>query len=78
MEGNQCFLPGFVSDPAVQHRWHMLSYRALNPDKPLPPMEDYLQKILESPFVKEKSKDPFQRIAKLFQLESIDPKAKQK
>ncbi|XP_043265885.1 X-ray repair cross-complementing protein 5-like [Colletes gigas] len=78
VEGNQCFLPGSLPDPAMQHIWNMLSHRALNPDKPLPPMEDYLKKILEAPSVKEKSKDHLQRVAELFQLESIDPKAKKK
>ncbi|XP_076241039.1 X-ray repair cross-complementing protein 5 [Calliopsis andreniformis] len=72
------FYPGEVPDPSMQHRWHMLSHRALNPDKPLPPMEDYLQELLEAPAVKEKSKCNLQRITELFQLENIDPKAKQK
>ncbi|XP_054014629.1 X-ray repair cross-complementing protein 5-like isoform X1 [Hylaeus anthracinus] len=78
LEGSQYFLPGSVSDPAVQHRWHMLSHRALNPDKPLLPMEDYLCKIFEVPSVKEQSRSHLQRIAQLFQLESINHKAEQK
>ena len=76
--GSQHLLPGCVPNPAVQHRWHMLSHRALNPNKPLPPMEDYLKDLLEVPSVKERSKCHLQRIAELFQLESIDLKAKKK
>ncbi|OAD59287.1 X-ray repair cross-complementing protein 5, partial [Eufriesea mexicana] len=76
VDGNQHFLPGCVPNPAVQHRWHMLSYRALNPNKPLPPMENYLNEILEAPMIKEKSKFHLQKIAQLFQLKNIEPKAK--
>ncbi|XP_076678016.1 X-ray repair cross-complementing protein 5 [Andrena cerasifolii] len=75
---SQHLLPGCIPNPAVQHRWHMLSHRALNPNKPLPPMEDYLKDLLEVPLVKERSKCHLQRIAELFQLESIDLKAKKK
>ena len=76
--GSQHLLPGCVPNPAVQHRWHMLSHRALNPNKPLPPMEDYLKELLEVPLVNERSKCHLQRIVELFQLESIDLKAKKK
>ncbi|CAK9808418.1 X-ray repair cross-complementing protein 5 [Anthophora quadrimaculata] len=73
------FLPGCVPNPAVQYRWHMLAYRALNPGKPLPPMEDYLKEIFDVPsMIKDKSKCHLEKIAQLFQLESIDPKAKEK
>lgn len=76
VDGNQHFMPGCVPNPAVQHRWHMLSHRALNPDKSLPPMENYLNEILEAPVIKEKSKFHLQKIAELFQLQNIEPKAK--
>ena len=75
---SQHLLPGCVPNPAVQHRWHMLSHRALNPNGPLPPMEDYLKNLLEVPLVKERSKYNLQRITELFQLESIDLKAMKK
>ena len=76
--GSHHLLPGCVPNPAVQHRWHMLSHRALNPNKPLPPMEDYLKDLLEAPLAEERSKCHLQRIAELFQLESIDLNAKKK
>lgn len=78
VDGNQYFLPGCVPNPAIQHRWHILSYRAINPDKPLPAMENYLKKILEAPLIKERSKSHMQNIAQLFRLENIDLKAKKK
>lgn len=78
IDGSQYFLPGHVPNPAEQHKWNMLSYRALNPNKPLPPMEDYLKEVLEAPAVKERSKRNLQRIAELFRLENVDPKAKRK
>ncbi|KAK1120064.1 hypothetical protein K0M31_012789 [Melipona bicolor] len=74
IDGSQYFLPGYVPNPAVQHKWHILSHRAINPDKPLPPMENYLKEILEVSLVKERSKFHLQKIVKLFRLESIDPK----
>ncbi|KOX73082.1 X-ray repair cross-complementing protein 5, partial [Melipona quadrifasciata] len=74
IDGSQYFLPGYVPNPAVQHKWHILSHRAINPDKPLPPMENYLKEILEVSSVKERSKFHLQKIVKLFRLESIDPK----
>ncbi|CAL7937693.1 unnamed protein product [Xylocopa violacea] len=76
VDGSQHFLPGCVRNPAVQHRWHMLAYRAINPNKPLPPMDDYLKKLLEAPSIKAKSKCPAQKVAQLFRLESIDSKKK--
>ncbi|XP_076758761.1 X-ray repair cross-complementing protein 5 [Xylocopa sonorina] len=76
VDGSQHFLPGCVPNPAVQHRWHMLSYRAINPNKPLPPMDDYLKELLEAPSIKAKSKFPAQKVAQLFRLETIDPKKK--
>lgn len=63
-----------MPNPAIQHKWHILSHRVINPDKPLPPMENYLKEILEVPSVKERSKSHLQKIVKLFRLESIDPK----
>ncbi|PBC30259.1 X-ray repair cross-complementing protein 5-like isoform X1 [Apis cerana] len=78
VDGNQYFLPGCVPNPAIQHRWHILSYRAINPDKPLPAMENYLKKILEAPLIKERSKSHMQNIAQLFRLENIDLKARKK
>ncbi|XP_034193837.2 X-ray repair cross-complementing protein 5 isoform X1 [Osmia lignaria lignaria] len=74
VDGSQYFLPGCVPNPAIQHRWHALSHRALNPDKPLPSVEDYLKEILEVPLIKEKSKQYLKRITELFQLEDVDPK----
>lgn len=63
-----------MPNPGVQHRWDMLSYRAINPDKPLPPVENYLKEIFEIPSIKKRSKCHLQKIAELFRLESINPK----
>ncbi|KAK9295672.1 hypothetical protein QLX08_010090 [Tetragonisca angustula] len=74
IDGSQYFLPGYVPNPEIQHKWHILSHRVINPHKPLPPMENYLKEILEIPSIKERSKSHLQKIVKLFRLESIDPK----
>lgn len=74
IDGCQHFLPGCVPNPAIQHRWHMLSYRAINPNKPLPPMEPYLKEFLEAPPIKARSKCSVQKVAQLFRLEHIDTK----
>lgn len=74
IDGCQCFLPGCMPNPGVQHRWDMLSYRAINPDKPLPPVENYLKETFEIPSIKKRSKCHLQKIAELFRLESINPK----
>ncbi|XP_015434884.1 PREDICTED: X-ray repair cross-complementing protein 5-like [Dufourea novaeangliae] len=73
-DGRHCFLPGCEPDPALQHKWHMLSYRALHPNEPLPLMDNYLKEVLEDSSLKENSKYHLQKIAKLFKLESIEPK----
>lgn len=78
LDERQYFLPGCVPDPAVQHRWHMLSYRAINPNKPLPSMENYLKEILEAPLVKEKSTVHLKKIAELFQLQNTSSKTNEK
>ncbi|XP_076650299.1 X-ray repair cross-complementing protein 5 [Halictus rubicundus] len=78
IDGSQCFLPGYVPDPGLQLKWHGLSHRALYPDKPLPPIDDYLKKVLEAQSVKENSKCHLEKIAELFQLEDIEPKKDEK
>ncbi|XP_076382582.1 X-ray repair cross-complementing protein 5 [Megalopta genalis] len=78
IDRSQCFLPGCVPDPGLQHKWHALSHRALHPNEPLPPIEEYLKNILEVPLVKQNSKCHLQKIVELFQLESIEPTKKEK
>ncbi|XP_012223110.2 X-ray repair cross-complementing protein 5 [Linepithema humile] len=74
------YLPGYMPDPGAQHMWDMLSARALNPDKPLPPVADDIKNLLEQPeFVREKCKPVAERIKDLFSLEKKKPlKAKKR
>ena len=74
IDGCQRFLPGSMPNPGAQHRWDMLSYRAINPDKPLPPVENYLKEAFEVPSIKRRSKCHLQKISELFRLQSINPK----
>ncbi|XP_078052744.1 X-ray repair cross-complementing protein 5 [Augochlora pura] len=78
IDRSQCFLPGCVPDPGLQHEWHILSHRALHPEEPLPPVEEYLKNVFEVPSVKQNSKCHLQKITELFQLESIEPPKKEK
>lgn len=68
------YMPGYMPDPGLQHMWDMLSARALNPDKPLPPVADDIKNLLEQPeFVKKKCTPVAERIKDLFSLEKKKP-----
>ncbi|XP_029176160.1 X-ray repair cross-complementing protein 5-like [Nylanderia fulva] len=68
------YLPGYMPDPGAQHMWDMLSARALNPDKPLPPIADDVKNLVEQPdFLKEKCGPVTEKIKKLFSLEKKQP-----
>ncbi|XP_012527255.1 X-ray repair cross-complementing protein 5 [Monomorium pharaonis] len=72
--GSEKYLPGYMPDPGMQHMWDTLAHRALNPDKPLPPIADDVLNLLEQPeFVKEKCKPATERIKNLFFLEKKKP-----
>ncbi|XP_011164610.1 X-ray repair cross-complementing protein 5 [Solenopsis invicta] len=72
--GGEKYLPGYMPDPGAQHMWDTLVARALNPDKPLPPIADDLLNLLEPPeFLKEKCKPVTERIKNLFFLEKKKP-----
>lgn len=76
---NDChFLPGAMHDPALQHKWNVLSHRVLKPQEPLPDMEDYLKNAFEAPAIKQRAMPYLQKINQLFDLESINPKVKEK
>jgi len=63
-----------MPDPGTQHMWDTLAARALNPDKPLPPIADDVLNLLEQPeFVREKCKPVTERIKNLFFLEKKKP-----
>ncbi|KAL2720407.1 X-ray repair cross-complementing protein 5-like [Vespula squamosa] len=61
------FMPGCVPNPMKQNTFNMLSYRALNPEEPLPSIDIELTKLLESyQEIIENSKDPIKKIKNLF------------
>jgi len=63
-----------MPDPGAQHIWDILSYRALNPDKPLPLIADEVKNLLELPKdVREKCKPVVEKIKNLFSLEKEEP-----
>ncbi|KAL6262861.1 hypothetical protein P5V15_005650 [Pogonomyrmex californicus] len=73
------YLPGYMPDPGAQHMWDTLAARALNPDKPLPPIADDVLNLLEQPeFIREKCKPVTERIKNLFSLEKKKPLRKRK
>ncbi|XP_071627447.1 X-ray repair cross-complementing protein 5 [Temnothorax longispinosus] len=77
--GSEKYLPGYMPDPGTQHMWDTLAARALNPDKPLPPIADDVLNLLEQPeFVKEKCKPVVERIKNLFFLEKKKPLRKRR
>lgn len=58
-----------------QHVFDVLAHRALNPDEPLPPMSDFLKKILEPPkSVQEKSEAALEQIKLLFPMKLVEKK----
>ncbi|EGI59055.1 ATP-dependent DNA helicase 2 subunit 2 [Acromyrmex echinatior] len=74
ISSSEKYLPGYMPDPGTQHMWDVLTVRALNPDKPLPPIADDLLNLLEQPeFIKAKCKPVTERIKNLFFLEKKKP-----
>lgn len=68
------YLPECMPDPGAQHMWDMLSARALNPDKPLPPIADEVTKLLEQPeCVINRCKPVTEKIKDVFSLEKKEP-----
>lgn len=43
------FLPGEVNDPGMQHTWNRIAARAVDPQATLPPVKDYLMKLISKP-----------------------------
>ncbi|XP_011064647.1 PREDICTED: X-ray repair cross-complementing protein 5-like [Acromyrmex echinatior] len=79
ISSSEKYLPGYMPDPGTQHMWDVLTVRALNPDKPLPPIADDLLNLLEQPeFIKAKCKPVTERIKNLFFLEKKKPFRKRK
>ncbi|KYN11759.1 X-ray repair cross-complementing protein 5 [Trachymyrmex cornetzi] len=79
ISSSEKYLPGYMPDPGTQHMWDVLTARALNPDKPLPPIADDLLNLLEQPeFIKAKCKPVTERIKNLFFLEKKKPLRKRK
>lgn len=61
------FMPGCVPNPMKQNAFNMLSYRALNPEKPLPSTDIEVTNLLTSySKVIERSRAPIEKIKKLF------------
>ncbi|KAG5317492.1 XRCC5 protein, partial [Pseudoatta argentina] len=79
ISSSEKYLPGYMPDPGTQHMWDVLTARALNSDKPLPPIADDLLNLLEQPeFIKAKCKPVTERIKNLFFLEKKKPLRKRK
>lgn len=72
--GNDRYLPECMPDPGAQHMWDMLSARALNPDKPLPSIDEEIKNLLEPPeYLRERCKPVAEKIKDLFSLEKVEP-----
>ncbi|XP_043269154.1 X-ray repair cross-complementing protein 5-like [Venturia canescens] len=69
-EDDELFVAEEVPSPGLQHLWNSLSHRALNPDAPLPPMDEDLKKSLETPdFIKANSEPHLKKLRQLFPKE---------
>ncbi|XP_046749733.1 X-ray repair cross-complementing protein 5-like [Diprion similis] len=78
-EKQEAFEAGTVDDVSRQHVWDVLAHRALHPDDPLPPMSDFLQKILEPPqSVQLRSKRALKDIKTLFPIKPVEKKKNSK
>lgn len=67
------FMPGCILNPMIQHTYNMLSYRALNPEKPLPSIDPKVKQLLEPcKLIKEKSEIFAQKMKSLFDINN-DP-----
>ncbi|KAK2580504.1 hypothetical protein KPH14_006239 [Odynerus spinipes] len=64
------FMPGCIPNSMKQHTYNMLSYRALNPEKPLPPIDTEIKELLNPcKLIIEKLEAPVQEIKSLFDFD---------
>lgn len=61
------FEPNTIANPGAQHEMHVIAARALNPECPLPPVEDFVtEALLPSPGVAERSEPFLHQLMKAF------------
>ncbi|KAG7312405.1 hypothetical protein JYU34_001899 [Plutella xylostella] len=65
--------------PAIQYILDCISYRALNPGKPLPQPRDEIMTLFKvPPLIEKQSRDPIENLKKLFLLTKIEKKVKRR
>ena len=74
---SEAFSSDFTLNPANQHMFRSITYRALNPAKPMPKINDELLNVISMPKkIKEQSKEHMEKIEELFPLEVVKKVAK--
>uniref|UniRef100_A0A452H2P5 Ku domain-containing protein n=1 Tax=Gopherus agassizii TaxID=38772 RepID=A0A452H2P5_9SAUR len=68
-----------IPNPQFQRLYQCLQHKAFHPDQPLPPIEQHLLEMLETPQeVRERCQAPFEKIKALFPLKDAGKKKEQK
>ncbi|KAF6714527.1 X-ray repair cross-complementing protein 5 [Oryzias melastigma] len=71
--------PHHIPNPAFQRHFQCLHHRAVNPGTPLPPLEPWLQAVLDRPeVIKERCQASLEEIKRKFPLTEVEKKKKLK
>lgn len=65
--------------PSAQYILDCIAYRAMNPGKPLPqPREEIMMLFKQPPLIEKRSRDPLEKLKKLFTLNEVEVKTRNK
>ncbi|XP_050665731.1 X-ray repair cross-complementing protein 5-like [Leptidea sinapis] len=78
-DDTEAFPIGETVSPSAQYVLDCIAYRAMNPGKPLPSVRDDINMLSQiPPLIKKRSREPLEKIKKLFDLKKVEPKTKKK
>lgn len=61
--------------PSIQYMLDCISFRAMNPNKPLPQPRDEIMTLFKvPPLIEKRSREPLDQLKKLFTLKKVEPK----
>ncbi|NWX22955.1 XRCC5 protein, partial [Aegotheles bennettii] len=73
------FKPSKIPNPHFQRLYQCLQHKAFHPNDPLPPIEQHLLEMLETPcVVKERCQAPLEKVKALFPLKEVGKKKEEK
>lgn len=70
---------GETVSPFAQHMLDCIAFRAMNPDKPLPPPRDDIMNLFKMPpLIEKRSREPMEKLKSLFELVKVEKKERKK